>query len=57
MTNEFEEAAREAGFTEAQIAFLDEWLAKYPHTHDMTEVEGLPEALDELGEDEEEEEE
>ena len=50
MDRQFEEAALEAGFTKDQIEFMDEWLAKYPHTHSMDEVDGLETALEEIGE-------
>ena len=41
----FNEMARAAGFTETQAQFMDEFLAKVPHTHEIEEVEGLEEAL------------
>ena len=65
--NDFRDAARQAGFTDQQIDFLDEFLAKRPHTHEIAEVEDLQDTLDgiyegldelgeaEVGEDEEEE--
>ena len=35
-----------AGFTQAQADFLDSRLAKFPHTHEMEDIEGLEEALE-----------
>lgn len=58
---DFLKAAIEAGFDISKARFMDEWLAKHPHQHDIEDVEGLPETLAELGvtdaeeEDEEEE--
>lgn len=46
--------AIEAGFTQSQAEFLDECLAKYPHSHDMTEIDGLEEALAEEEEEDDE---
>lgn len=55
----FYDDATEAGFTPDQARFLDECLAKHPHTHDVDDIVGLEEALDdagvEIGEEEDEE--
>lgn len=48
--------ALEAGFTQAQAEFLNDRVAPYPHSHEMSEVEGLDEVLEEMEEEEEEEE-
>ena len=58
---EFRRVALSVGFNVNQAKFLDEALAKHPHSHEIEDVEGLPETLEELGvtdaeEDEEEEE-
>lgn len=46
-----------AGFTQAQADFLDSRLAKFPHIHEMEDIEGLEEALESEDEEEEDEEE
>lgn len=55
---DFINAAVEAGFSRAQARFMDDYLAKHPHNHEIEDVEGLEETLEELGvtteEDEEE---
>lgn len=48
--------ALEAGFTQAQAEFLNDRVAPYPHSHEISEVEGLDEVLEEMEEEEEEEE-
>ena len=53
--NEFQEMAKEAGFTDKQIEFLNDFVAKYPHSHSVEEIDGLEEMLEEIddnGEDE-----
>lgn len=50
----FIDDAMEAGFSQSQAEFMDEMLAKYPHNHDMTEVDGLIQALDDIEGEEEE---
>jgi hypothetical protein len=45
--NDFVEAAIEAGFTHEQADFLDQWLAKFPHSHDVSEIDGLEDAIEE----------
>jgi hypothetical protein len=42
----FIDDAIEAGFSMEQAKFMDECIAKYPHTHDIDEIEGLEEALE-----------
>jgi hypothetical protein len=53
----FIQDAIDAGFTREQAEFLETRLALYPHAHEIDEVHGLVEALEELEEGEEEEEE
>jgi hypothetical protein len=53
---QFKEAAKEVGFTDEQIGFMVEWLAQTNHGHNIEDVAGLEEKLDEIEEDEEEEE-
>jgi hypothetical protein len=38
-----------AGFSESQARFMDEFLAKHPHQHEIEDVDGLDEALEEAG--------
>lgn len=56
MDSQFEGAALDAGFTQKQIEFMDEFLAKYPHTHNAEDINGLEEFIEAIEEDEEEEE-
>lgn len=42
----FTKQAIAAGFSQAQADFMDSMLAKFPHGHDMDEIEGLEEALE-----------
>jgi len=42
--------AKHSGFNPAMVDFMWENLAKIPHTHEIDEVEGLQEELDELDE-------
>ena len=53
----FKDAAKAAGFTDQQIAFLSEFLAPTGHHHEIEEVDGLEEALGEVDEFDEEDEE
>lgn len=46
---EFISLAMAAGFTRPQADFMDGWLAKHPHSHEIEDVEGLGESLEELG--------
>lgn len=52
--SEFKSNGLEAGFTEEQLEFMWDYLAKIPHTHDVEEITGLDEYLN-AAEDEEEE--
>jgi hypothetical protein len=45
--NEFVEAAIEAGFTQEQAEFMEQWLARFPHNHDVSEIDGVDELVDE----------
>lgn len=45
----FTKQAIVAGFSQQQADFLDTMLAKFPHEHDMADIEGLEEALEEAG--------
>jgi len=47
MGKQFKEVGEEAGFNEDQLEFMWQFLAKEPHTHDMSEIDGLEEALEE----------
>lgn len=38
-----------AGFSESQARFMDEFLAKHPHDHEIEDIDGLEEALEEAG--------
>ena len=51
MSKDFEENGLEAGFCIEQLEFMWEFLAKYPHGHEIGEINGLEEALE--GEEEE----
>lgn len=53
--SDFLEDAIEAGFSREQAEFLDERLAKYPHSHTVEEIDGLEDALEDIEEEEEEE--
>jgi hypothetical protein len=53
---QFMKDAIEAGFTKEQAEFMEEFLAKFPHTHSMDEVDGLDKVLDELENEDEEDE-
>jgi hypothetical protein len=46
VSNQFVEAAMEVGFTQEQAEFMDELLAKYPHSHRVEEVEGLDDYIE-----------
>lgn len=41
----FLDEAMEVGFTKEQAEFLEERLALNPHGHDMSDIDGLEEAL------------
>lgn len=47
--DEFISLAMASGFTRSQADFMDNWLAKHPHQHEIEDVDGLPESLEELG--------
>lgn len=49
----FLEHAIEVGFTTEQAEFMQEWLAMVVHSHAISDVEGLEDALEEDDEDEE----
>ena len=54
--NEFTQQALEAGFTQAQIDFMQGYLAMLGHTHDIEDIAELEETLADLeGEEEGEE--
>ena len=53
---EFQKMAKEAEFTDKQVEFLSEFVAKYPHSHSVEEIEGLEEMLEEIDDAEGEEE-
>ncbi len=42
----FTKQAIAAGFSQQQADFMDSMLAKFPHIHDMEDIEGLEEALE-----------
>jgi len=42
----FTKQAVAAGFSQAQADFMETQLAKYPHGHEIDEIEGLEEALE-----------
>lgn len=46
---EFISLAMAAGFSRSMADFMDNWLAKHPHSHEIEDVEGLGESLEELG--------
>ena len=48
----FQKKAIAAGFTPNQAAFLDLEMAKFPHEHEIEDVIGLEEALEDDGEEE-----
>ena len=50
----FKRQAMAAGFSQEQADFMDSMLAKFPHTHDMEDIEGLEEALESTDYDDEE---
>ena len=52
----FTEAAKRAGFTAEQAKFMEEFVALSGHHHDIEEVDGLEEALGEVEEEEDEDE-
>lgn len=54
--SDFIKDALEAGFDIRKARFMDEYLAKHPHSHDIDDVEGLSETLEELGVTDEEDE-
>jgi hypothetical protein len=43
---EFQNEGKAAGFTPAQLKFLDEWFTGYGHSHEIADVDGLEEALE-----------
>ena len=47
-SDQFEEAARDAGFSRKQIDFFVEHVARFPHTHNAEEINGLEETVAEL---------
>ena len=47
MPSDFYYEALRVGFTKIQAEFLDENLAKYPHSHTVEEIEGLDDYVDE----------
>ena len=51
--SDFSKQAQKAGFTKEQADFLDTMLAKFPHMHDIDDIEGLEEALEGDGEEDE----
>jgi len=51
----FTKQAVAAGFSQQQADFLDTMLAKFPHMHDMEDIEGLEEALESEDDKEEDE--
>lgn len=55
--NDFIDSAITCGFTEDMAEFMWKYLAKFPHTHDIDDVVGLEEALEDIEDAEEEEEE
>ena len=46
--NEFIKQALEAGFTQEQIDFMEGYLAKLPHTHEISDIDELEETLADL---------
>jgi hypothetical protein len=42
----FTKQAVAAGFSQQQADFMDSMLAKFPHSHEIDEIEGLEEALE-----------
>ena len=47
---DFITAAIKAGFTESQARFMEAFLAKHPHQHEIDDIEGLSEELEGLEE-------
>jgi hypothetical protein len=43
---EFQSEGKAAGFTPAQLKFLDEWFTGYGHPHEIDDIQGLAEALE-----------
>jgi hypothetical protein len=43
--SDFKRKALKAGFTEEQADFLDQNVAEFPHTHEISEIDGLEEEL------------
>ncbi len=52
----FNEAAKDAGFSLKQIEFLEEWVAPNGHQHTVDDILGLDQAVEEIVEASEEEE-
>ena len=50
----FVNLATGAGFTEDQAEFMHNYMAQVHHHHDIDEVDGLEDALDDMGSDENE---
>lgn len=48
---DIEQDLSEAGFSDEQIEALLTHFARRPHTHDIEEITGLPQELDELADD------
>ena len=42
----FTKQAVAAGFSQQQADFMDSMLAKFPHMHEIEDIEGLEEALE-----------
>lgn len=45
--SDFTRQAQKAGFTPQQADFLDTMLAKFPHSHEAGDIEGLDETISE----------
>jgi hypothetical protein len=43
--NQFTDSAIEAGFTRKQAEFMEVWLSKYAHHHNMHEIIGLERSI------------
>jgi hypothetical protein len=46
--NQFIDTAVESGFTLGQAEFMDEMLAKFPHTHNVMDIDGLDVYVEEM---------
>lgn len=53
---EFNQAARDAGFSLKQIEFFEEFVAKMPHSHTAEEIVGLDDYVEQLVDEGEEDE-